>query len=215
MAKAPRTGRVKTRLHGLLGADRATALYDCFLRDTLALAVEASATRGDLDVALCYAHEDSTHDFDGLLPGGATAIVQRGEGLGERVENCFRDLFVRGARSVVVVGADSPSLPPSVIADALDALASRADVALGPTTDGGYYLVGARAVHAELFRDIAWSTDRVFVQTMERAAASGLSVSVLPEWYDVDEPADLDRLRADVSAGARVGARTRRFLENA
>lgn len=198
MAKAPRVGHVKTRLAGALGAERATALYECLLRDTFAMVATVCAARSGLSAVLCFTPDDAATAFDGLVAPDVARLAQRGDGLGERLVSAFRDVLARGAESVVVIGADSPTLPASTVGDAFDALAEGVDVALGPTVDGGYYVIGARRVHETLFDDIPWSTDRVWAATLDRARQASLDVRVLHVWYDVDEPADLDRLRADL-----------------
>jgi glycosyltransferase A (GT-A) superfamily protein (DUF2064 family) len=104
-----------------------------------------------------------------------------------------------GHGPVVVVGTDSPTLPPSFVAEAIGSLAAgESDVALGPTEDGGYYLVGLRELARDLFRGVAWSTPHVYRQTAENAARARLRTLELPRWYDVDTPADLLRLRAEL-----------------
>jgi rSAM/selenodomain-associated transferase 1 len=200
MAKAPRVGTVKTRLHAALGAERATALYRCFIRDTFALADRVRTGRPDLTTIVCFAPEGDEVALRGLVPERIRQLVQRGADLGERLANCFCDVLSSAADRVVVVGADSPTLPHAYVAQAFEALAAGADVVVGPTLDGGYYLVGARALHEALFRDVPWSTAGVLAATLANAAEAGLSVAVLPTWYDVDEPSDLDRLRADLAS---------------
>jgi rSAM/selenodomain-associated transferase 1 len=208
MAKAPRVGAVKTRLYPALGPDRATELYACFLRDTLAVAERARGLRPSVDVVLCYAPADDLAGFDGLVSEGVAAIPQRGADLGERLTNAVRDVAGLGFGSAVVVGADSPTLPVERLVDAFVALERGADVVLGPTADGGYYLVGVRGARDDVFRDVDWSTSAVFAQTLERAATARLRTVLLDEWFDVDEPADLERLRLDCGAASH----TRAFL---
>ncbi len=199
MAKAPRRGDVKTRLHGALGAERATALYVGFVRDTFALAASVRGRRQALEVTLCYAPVDGLPVLEPLVGSGILALPQRGTDLGARLENCFRDCIERAIESVVVVGADSPSLPIEYLVEAFDALARGVDLVLGPTSDGGYYLIGARRPYPALFEGIAWSTDMVYRETLARANAMGLEVHALREWYDVDVSEDLARLQADLA----------------
>ena len=213
MAKAPRAGEVKTRLAGALGPEGARALYECLLRDTFALAGELRTRRPGVRVALCYAPEGAAPEFDRLALDHDVAIAQRGGDLGERIANGFADTFARGARSVVIVGADSPTLPVERLAAAFDGLARGIDVALGPTKDGGYYLVGARRLHEASLRSVPWSTDGVLRATVDRAAEAGLTVATLEPWYDVDERADLARLRRDVSRPDSPCRRTRELFE--
>lgn len=199
MAKAPRVGEVKTRLYGELGAEHATALYAAFVRDTFALAASVRARRPALEVMLCYSPVDGLPALEALVGSGVSVLPQRGADLGERLENCFRDVVEQGFASVVVVGADSPSLPIEYLVEAFDALGGGSDLVLGPTSDGGYYLIGARRPYSTLFEGIAWSTDTVYQETLVRANAMCLEVHALREWYDVDVPEDLERLRADLA----------------
>jgi uncharacterized protein len=209
MAKAPRAGQVKTRLHAALGEARATALYRCMLRDTFALAAELRAARPGMCVTLSFAPHDALGDLDAMGLGYDTAVAQRGDDLGARIADCFAQALTGSSRPVVVIGADSPTLPVARLVEAFEALARRTDVVLGPTDDGGYYLVGAGRVHDALFRDIAWSTDRVLVETRARAERLGLELHELERWYDVDEAADVARLWRD--SGRRRA--TRAFFE--
>ena len=104
-------------------------------------------------------------------------------------------VLARGHAGAVVLNSDSPTLPPALLAETARALAQPGDRAvLGPSSDGGYYLLGLKAPHRRLFEDVAWSTAQVARQTRERAAEIGLDVHVLPEWYDVDDEVTLLRL---------------------
>jgi hypothetical protein len=123
----------------------------------------------------------------------ATCLPQGPGDLGERLARAVGAAFVRGHRRVLVVGSDSPTLPSHLIAEALRRLEAT-DVVLGPAFDGGYYLLGLNRLEPALFRDVPWSGPEVLAVTAERARAAGLEVSLLPFWYDVDEPADLARL---------------------
>ncbi|MFN0085747.1 MAG: TIGR04282 family arsenosugar biosynthesis glycosyltransferase [Blastocatellia bacterium] len=212
MAKAPREGEVKTRLLGVLTAEDARQLYIAFLGDTFALMEELMDERAALSLALCYTPAGEEEAFEEIEREGSLMIPQRGQALGERLRNCFTDLFGMGFDSVIVLGADSPTLPGELIYDAFDCLEKDEDIVLGPTADGGYYLIGMRALHPPLFENIPWSTGGVFAATTQRAAAAGLHVIELPEWYDVDTPEDLERLKQELR-DTREGARlTRRLL---
>jgi len=141
---------------------------------------------------------------------GARLVAQPRGGFGARLERALVAGLTRGRR-VVLVGADSPTLPPAIVRRAFARLA-RADVVLGPATDGGYYLIGARAALPEpLFREMPWGTARVAEEALRRAAVAGLRVAVLPAWYDVDDAAGLCRLLAD-GAGLRRARATRATL---
>jgi rSAM/selenodomain-associated transferase 1 len=196
MVKAPRAGAVKTRLVPPLTAAEAAALAASFARDTLACVRRVVA-----EVFVAYAPADGRAETEALLAGGELFWTeQRGEDLGERLASAAADAFARGRGPVLIVGTDSPTLPASFVARAAGALGGgEADVALGPTEDGGYYLVGLRRPAPGLFREVAWSTPLAYRQTAANAARLGLRTLELPRWYDVDTPADLRRLRDEIN----------------
>jgi rSAM/selenodomain-associated transferase 1 len=138
---------------------------------------------------------------------------QQGDDLGTRMAAAFRRVFADGYGSAVIIGTDSPDLPLTYIREACERLQQGdIDAVFGPSGDGGYYLLGMGKFHGGLFRDITWSSDRVLRESLQRAAAEGLRVALLPVWHDVDRPEDLMRpgLR-DEDNGA---PRTRNFLKN-
>src|SRR5215207_6756464 len=184
MVKAPRAGFVKTRLTPPLSAGEAAALAACFAQDAVRGAVLSAC-----EVVIAYTPADGRATLEALLPGGLRWLEQRGRDLGERLEHAAAQSFARGAGPLVFVGTDSPTLPPSFITRAVSSLdAGEADIALGPTEDGGYYLVGLRRPAPGLFRDIAWSTPHAYAHTARNAARLNLRLLELPAWYDVDTP---------------------------
>jgi rSAM/selenodomain-associated transferase 1 len=201
MCKAPRAGESKTRLAPLVSGEGAAALAGRFFAD-------AAASLGRVAAALfvAYAPADGRAALEEALRGRADGpgprwLRQRGRDLGERLAAVVEEVFGLGCGPVAVVGADSPTLPPAYVARALDALArGEWDAALGPTDDGGYYLVALNRPAPELFRGVEWSTPRAYAQTATNAARLGLRLLELPRWYDVDTPADLRRLRAELAA---------------
>ena len=196
MVKAPRAGFVKTRLVPPLSLAEAAALAACFAEDAVRCAGLSAS-----EVVIAYTPADGRATLAALLPGGLRWSEQRGRDLGERLEHAAAEGFARGPGPLVIIGTDSPTLPPSFITQAAGALAAaEADIALGPTADGGYYLVGLRRPAPGLFRDIAWSTPHAYAHTARNAARLGLRLLELPPWYDVDTPADLSRLRAELAA---------------
>ena len=204
MVKAPTPGFVKTRLVPPLTAEEASGAAACFARDTV-----ASAGRVADDVLVAYTPSGGRALLEPLLPGQPHWAEQQGRDLGERLEAIVGHAHGLGFEPLLVTGADSPTLPASFVETARDALADGdADVALGPTADGGYYLVGLRAPAPGLFRGVAWSTPLAYRQTADNAARLGLRLLELPRWYDVDEPPDLLRLREEMLAdeGARARA---------
>jgi rSAM/selenodomain-associated transferase 1 len=138
-------------------------------------------------------------------------IPQHGENLGARMAHVFEDLFRLGAESIVVVGSDLPDLPARLLHQAFDALRGGKDrIVLGPSTDGGYYLIGMNRLFPPLFDGVEWSTDRVFDQTVRIAGTLDLHVVTLDRWTDVDEAADLSRVGSAPAESA--GVRTRAWL---
>lgn len=204
MAKAPRAGDVKTRLCPPLDPIEAAELARAFLADTIALVDSLPARR-----AMAYAPPDAHAMFAALAPG-FTLVPQRGDDLGARLLHTFEDLLADGAPAAVVIGSDIPTVPRAHLEAALGCVAD-ADVVLGPSDDGGYYLVGLSEPRPELFRDIAWSTSTVLDDTIDRARRLGLEVAILPSWFDVDTGADLERLDASLVA-APGAAHTRAFF---
>jgi hypothetical protein len=178
---------VKTRLARAIGAERACALYQAFLRD-----LDERFTGGRR--VLIWAFHPPDSNFAACVRAGARCVPQGGDGLGERMYNCFRGLCADGFDKVILIGADAPHLRDQWLDEAEAALDS-ADIVLGPTDDGGYYLVAMRQPH-DLFGGIAMSTARVLADTLAKAHAAGLSVHLLARTFDVDEADDLSRLRA-------------------
>lgn len=222
MAKAPRAGKVKTRLAPPLTLEEAAAINICFLRDTtenLAAVAEAGGAAG----VISYTPVGEEALFEGLLPAEFVLVPQRGDGFGERLLATAEDLLACGFGSVCLIDSDSPTVPAEALRQALEALQRPGDrVVLGPSEDGGYYLIGLKRAHREVFADITWSTSTVFAETMAAARGAGIEVVELPLWYDVDDAATLDILKAELlrdvaPAFARVrgyaAEHTRRFLE--
>jgi len=188
MAKHPVPGRVKTRLAAALGADAACALYRAFVLD---LAERLAA----LPYAVTWAYTPPDAPFAELLPG-ARCRPQRGRDLGERLAAALAEELAAGPGPVLAIGADAPHIPAAALAAGAAALTHGADVVLGPAADGGYYLIGLRGPAPGLFAGIAWGTAGVLEATLARAAAAGLAVHLLCPSFDVDQVADLSRLRA-------------------
>ena len=208
MAKAPRQGEVKTRLVPPLTAAEATALSAAFIRDTaenILAAADTVAIGAAIDGYVAYSPPGSAEAFAGVVPAGIGLLPPRRIGLGASLFDAASDLLAAGYGAACLVNADSPKLPTSMLVEAARALAMPGDrVVLGGAEDGGYYLIGLKRPHRRLFEDIAWSTDRVLRQTLDRAAEIGLSVHALPVWYDVDDVASLRRLIGDLAAPDRA-----------
>ena len=200
MAKAPRPGKVKTRLAPPLTLNQSAALNVCFLRDTTA---NIAAVRGGAGI-LCYTPVGDESAFSGLAPSGFSLIPQRGDGFGERLHLAATDLLACGFGAVCLIDSDSPTLPHTALQEAVEQLSKPGDrIVLGGSNDGGYYLIGMKEPHSAPFERITWSTESVFAETLERCAEARLDVVNLPTWYDVDDGATLRVLAAELLDGAR------------
>ncbi len=204
-AKPPEPGAVKTRLIPRLSAEAAAQFHLAALADTLAVAHKATAGRVELCVAGGAA---AVQVFRRLYPD-LTIRCQQGEDLGARLANAFAESFALGSERTLIVGSDHPTLPPELLAAGL-ARARTADVAFGPSHDGGYYAIAVRRERwptaQAVLRDVPWSTPRALETSLARAREAGLEAALVPAWYDVDSPEDLERLRHDAdpnSASAR------------
>lgn len=193
MTKVPRAGHVKTRLVPPLTPEEAAELNVCFLRDTTE-AIQQACGSNVVGVAV-YTPVGFETAYDNILPSGFQLLPQRGDGFGERLACAAEDLFRCGFSSVCLIDSDSPTVRVDVYAQAIALLARPNDrVVLGPSDDGGYYLIGLKKFHRSLFERIDWSTERVFTQTCSRAEELSLEVALLPNGYDVDDRASLNRL---------------------
>jgi rSAM/selenodomain-associated transferase 1 len=214
MLRVPGREPVKSRLHAALGPHASTLLYRCFVLDTLDAAAQVRGT----EAIVAFAPAAAAPAMAGLAPG-MRRLAQRGDDLGARMANLVTDLLEAGHSAALVTGSDLPALPAARFVEAARALAGGdADVVLGPSEDGGYYLIGLTRSAPALFTDMRWSAPDVLAVTCARAQRLGLRVHRLPPWYDVDTPADLVRLRDDLAsavgapAPGTVAWRTRRWL---
>jgi rSAM/selenodomain-associated transferase 1 len=209
MAKMPQVGEVKTRLCPPLTPEEATELYRCFLIDKIAQVRALKAAHP----VIAYTPAAGRSLFEALAPG-FMLLLQQGAELGARLANCFVHLLAAGYTGVLAIDSDTPTLPTAFLQQAVDLIAMpQTDVVLGPSEDGGYYLIGLRHPHHELFESMPWSTASVLPETLRRAEARGLKVTCLPTWFDVDTAAEVERLRAElVRVDGTVAQHTRRFL---
>ena len=200
MAKAPRAGDVKTRLVPPLTKQQAATLAACFVRDTV-----FNAKQLVNDVMIAYFPSNARTDLEPILPLGLMWFEQQGPNLGERLESVATHVSGLGFRPLIIMGADSPTLPVTFIEEALNALrCGEADVSLGPTEDGGYYLVGLNVAVAGLFKNIDWSSPFAYEQTVANAVALNLRLHTAPTWYDIDTPTDLSRLSDEITCGDEI-----------
>lgn len=194
MTKAPQAGRVKTRLTPPLSPQEAAAINTCFLRDTAGAILRTAREKKAKGIAV-YTPVGTEAAYAGILPKEFALVPQRGEAFGERLLGATEDLLQLGFDSLCLIDSDSPTLPERAFTEAVDFLAQDGDsVVLGPSDDGGYYLIGLKKPHWRLFEAIDWSTERVLEQTIEAAREINVSVHLLPTWYDVDDRRTLSRL---------------------
>jgi len=234
MTKAPQPGRVKTRLVPPLTPEEAAELNKCFLRDTTTAISTACSRRpaGDMQfeharashseaaTAACgiavYTPVGAESTYNDILPNAFSLLPQRGDEFGERLYFAVEDLFKYGFGSVCLIDSDSPTVPAKNFAEAVELLSTIEDrIVLGPSDDGGYYLIGVKKPHRHLFEQIDWSTERVLNQTMQRATEIGIEVKLLPTGYDVDDDASLRRLCNELltdSTSADIAPYTRECL---
>jgi rSAM/selenodomain-associated transferase 1 len=208
VAKEPVPGQTKTRLSPPFTPELAAEFYRCLMLDTLALMAQVEIA----DRIVAYAPAGAREYFAGVVPYGFRLVAQQGTDLGQRLAHALGQHFDLGYQRVAIMNSDGPTLPLACLQEAFTAL-DRIDVTLGMGHDGGYYLIGMKRLHPELFRDIAWSTDRVIPQTLDICCRLGLAVHPLPEWYDVDVAADLGRLQHDLRRDPALAPNTRAFLE--
>ena len=195
-AKYWEPGRVKTRLAASIGNDAASGVYQGFVR----CLVRRLAGRAERCVV--YFTPPERREAFAELVGAAWQLELQGEGdLGARMQRYFDDALRAGYHKVLLIGSDSPTLPAGRIDEAFAAL-DDAPVVLGPTPDGGYYLVGISECVPPIFQGVAWSTERVWQQTIGRLRDAGCRYAELPPCYDVDEACDLERLRCELANGA-------------
>ena len=194
VAKRPTPGQTKARLSPLLSQNEAVELYQCFLLDTLDLMTQVDG----IDCIIAYSPPTAESYFRSVAPAGFGFVPQTGQSLGERLDNVLADYLNRGNDQVVVMNSDAPTLPRSRLLQAFHQLDDPGvDVVLGPSDDGGYYLVGLKRPCSALFK-VVMSTPTVLQETLVLANDQNLRAACLDPWYDVDTPQDLQRLVAEL-----------------
>ena len=201
MAKASRAGLTKTRLVPPLDPADAALCNTAFLKDVADNLLRAA--RGESIAGyVAYGPPGADAFFRQTLPAGIGLLEIWYPDFGLCLLKALEAQFARGHSAACVLNSDSPTLPSALLAEAASVLDGPGDrIVLGPSTDGGYYLLGCKQVHAWLFQDIAWSTEAVAAQTLERAAELGLDVHMLPAWYDVDDAETLRRAARETLGG--------------
>jgi hypothetical protein len=188
--KYPEKGKVKCRLSADLSQDIVQDLYQCFVHDTL-----KTVKTIDTQLFICFLPVDAQEKFQRWLGENLQFLPQIGKDLGERMKNSFTDVFTKGFKKAVLMGSDSPDLPKEYIKQAFDTLKTK-EVVLGPTVDGGYYLIGFRSTTftTSIFEDIPWGTQMVFQETLMKLKQTSHTVGLLPVWSDIDTMTDVKNL---------------------
>jgi len=221
MLKVPVAGKVKTRLTPPLKKEDAARLYKCFIQDIFS----RISTLNGIDIIAAYTPKNLAERIKRIVPVNTMLIPQKGNDLGERLQNIFSQLFSIGYKKVAIIGTDSPDLPVEYIKKSFSSLNKNTSIVIGPSRDGGYYLIamsnplsppfskgGMGGFASEIFEDIPWSTNTVFKKTLEKTKKAGLLPALLPEWYDVDETDDLKTLKENMRLHYPA-AKTSKFLE--
>lgn len=211
MAKVPRAGNVKTRLQPFLSAEQCSALAEAFLHDTI------NKTRNVCDrLIIAFAPASEKNYFADLTGENLTLIEQTGADLGEKMANAFEFAFrANSDANVLTIGTDSPTFPTSFIERAFEELESNAETVLGKSEDGGFYLIGLKKTSPRLFENIEWSSSLVCGQTTRNIERLKIKLSLIPNWYDVDNRDDLLRLRAELlndEETQKIAPKTYRWL---
>lgn len=198
--KTPAAGSSKTRLSPPLRPEDCSAISACFIRD---LASTIASLGGNVAPFAVYTPIGTESALRALLPPSFRLLPQREGEFGTRLTHAVADLLGAGHAGAILVNADSPTLPPSILQAAVNALQREDTVVLSPSFDGGYTLVGLSRAHPEIFADIPWSTSGVYRTTLQRAAGINVPVVNVPGWYDVDDHETLNLLKAEL-AGERL-----------
>ena len=212
-AKSPIPGEVKTRLIPYITPTEAAELYKAFIADIICNTHKLKCEQ----VTIAYTPSNAEATFHSICGRSVNYLPQKGNNLGERMKNAFKRSFDKGFKRTVIIGTDSPTLPLSYIRDAFDAL-KEVPVTIGPTFDGGYYLIGLSEQNDAIFDGVDWSTSRVFSQTLTRIQAIHKQLCVLPPWYDVDTSDNLEFLRSHIlsmkmSGNEDIPEKTLQFLK--
>jgi uncharacterized protein len=210
MAKQPQVGKTKTRLCPPFTPAEAAALAEALLLDTLDVVARIPGTA----LAVAITPVEARVYFEQISPPGTLLLPVQGSSIGDCLSMALNNLLESGFTKALALNADGPSLPPEYLSQAVDLLDTH-ELVLGPSLDGGYYLIGMKKFIPQVFNRIAWSTERVLLQTLEQANALGLKYALTPEWYDVDTAKDVERLGVDVeNISAERLVHTRQFLNN-
>ena len=192
-AKEPEKGRVKTRLQKLFSKEHSLNLYKAFLKDIIELTKRVTC---EMKI-IAYTSRNKNPIFLKQIAPSFIFYKQKGKDLGQRMHSAFKYARNKGAAKTVIIGSDSPNLPVRFINDAFRKLSSY-DAVLGPSYDGGYYLIGLNRPCPSIFKSIEWSSERVLDQTVKQIDKLCKKTAMLKKWFDVDSKNDLIRLKKDL-----------------
>jgi len=207
--KLPSKGKVKTRLEKDLAPELVLSLYNAFISDIL-----NACSTADADTIIAYLPDSEAEEEHKTLLAGYTSFRQRGCDLGERMFNAFADTYGSGYRWCVLIGSDIPAIRSNILNDAFRML-EKTDIAIGPSSDGGYYLLGNTAVsNSDVFyKDIEWSSPDVYEKTKSRIELHGYSMSRLEILNDIDNLSDLVKFY-ETNCGDTASMSVRVITEN-
>ncbi len=207
MVKFPLPGAVKTRLQPYLTPKKCAELARCFLRDT-----ETKVKNSDSETIIAFSPVDKKEELQEMLNHQHVFIGQMGQDLGAKMSNAFEYGFNEGFDRLVMIGTDSPTFPAPYLVEAFELL-SDADTVLGETEDGGFYLIGLSKAATGILSGVDWSTEKAFEQTAGNIRAAGMSLKLLPIWYDVDNRKDFERLKQELMIAPHRATETAEWLK--
>ena len=201
----PVAGQVKTRLGRGIGLVAAADLYRAFLLDSL------DTFKSETYTTLLFLDEMPDRELSGEVR--ESVRIQQGDGLGARMANAIRQTLADGFKRVCIVGSDHPTLPRARVKSAF-ALLEDDTLVLGPTSDGGFYLIATEGLHPRVFEDVTYSSPDTLHTTIDRAREVGIEPVLLKPWYDVDTKDDLPILIDDLAKNSEIAPRTRATLRS-
>ncbi len=208
MAKVPQAGNVKTRLQNILSPEDCETLAGALLKD----AVNKAKTVCE-NTFIAFSPPDKIEKLKEILPEELNFIAQTGEDLGDKMLNAFQFVFEQKTDSIVMIGTDSPTFPFDFIEQAFEFLETNSEIVLGKTEDGGFYLIGLRRLHREIFENVPWSSLQTFEKVYTNIQKLGLHLREVPGWYDVDEERDLIQLKNEIQRSENAKRRASRTAE--
>ncbi len=207
-AKEPQLGRVKTRLQNVLTVPQCLRLYKAFLRDTKSIVRQVDC---HLKI-LAYDSVDGEFPYLKKIFPKFSFYRQKGSHLGTRLPDAIRWAKKQGAEKMVIIGSDAPTLPAVTIQQAFTKLVNH-DIVLGPSVDGGYYLIGLKFQSKKIFQNITWSSSKVLQETLRNIKEQQLSVYLLKKWHDIDDAKSLRYLQRTFLRNGKNAQWTRKFLQ--